>query len=197
MPNLKITDLDAAATLSETDLIEVVTDPSGTPASKKAALSTLRKLMGWDVHITASTDQDVTNNSTVQDDSQLLFPVASGEVWDVELILLYAGNNTTGDFKLDFGLPTVTGTWSYLGDSTTADAIQVSTGIRMAGITSLAAQVSLGTDASLTPRVFRGRLLFRAGSTGNVQFRFANASASSGRTSRRCAGSILRAKKLA
>lgn len=47
----KIRDLPAASTLALTDLIEVTTDPSGSPASKKATLeqlqSALRKSVSW------------------------------------------------------------------------------------------------------------------------------------------------------
>lgn len=160
-------------------------------------LRVLRKASDWDVEIIKSADQDVTNNATVQNDTELKFAVASGEIWRVEIMLLYSGNNATGDYKFDFGLPTVTGWFRYLVDSTTADAINVSTGIRQAAVTALAAQVSLGTDASNTPRVGIIEFMFRAGSSADFQFKFANASAASGRISRTHQGSVLRARRLA
>lgn len=196
MADSKITALSALSLSDPADVVPIVDDPAGSPVTKKIAVADL--MAGWDKYIVKSADQDVTNNATVQNDSELKFAVVSGEVWYVELLLVYSGNNTTGDYKLDWGLPTATGTWSYLGVNTTADAILVSTGIRMAAITALAAQVSLGTTANLTDkRVFQGWLMFTAGSSADLQFKFANNSASSGRTSRTCAGSVLRAIKLA
>jgi hypothetical protein len=151
----------------------------------------------WDVNIRKPSDQDVTNNATVQNDTALVFPCVSGELWYVWLLLIFSGNNATGDYKFDFGLPTARGTFSYVISDTTADAIQVSTGIQLAAVTALAAQVSCGTDASNTPRVGSMELFFRCGSTADFQFKFANAAASAGRTSRTHAGSLLRARKLA
>jgi hypothetical protein len=41
MPNKKITELPAAATLATTDLVPVVTDPGGSAATKKATMATV------------------------------------------------------------------------------------------------------------------------------------------------------------
>lgn len=197
MADTKITGLTALTTPSSDDILPIVDDPGGTPVTKKITVANLLKRAGYDQYIIKSADQDVTNNSTVQNDTELTFSVTSGESWYVQLFILYSGNNTTGDYKFDFGLPTVTGWFRYLADSTTADAINVSTGIRQAAVTALAAQVSCGTDASNTPRMAMIEFMFRAGSTASFVYKFANASASSGRTSRTHAGSILRAIKLA
>lgn len=200
MADQKITELGSYTTPLGTDVVPVVSDPGGTPVTKKVLISDLMKKSAgyYDQYIVKSADQDVTNNATVQNDTDLLFAVVSGEVWYVQLLLIYSGNNATGDYKFDFGLPTATGWWRYVGDSTTADAINVSTGIRMAAATALAAQVSLGTEADVTLKhTFFGEMMFRAGSSANFQFKFANASASAGRISRTGSGSILRAMKLA
>lgn len=150
----------------------------------------------YTVSIVKSVNQDVTDNATVQNDAELLFPVVSGEVWLVWLYLLYAGNHTTGDYRYDFGLPTVIGWHRYLGDSTGTDTVNFLTNQRLASVTALAAQVICGTDASLTPRTMFHEFMFRANSTANFQFKFANSTAAAGRISRTVAGSLLVAKKL-
>jgi hypothetical protein len=150
----------------------------------------------WTQNIQKSADQDVTNNATLQNDTELKFACVSGEVWLVELVLAYSGNDATGDYRLNFGLPTASGWFRYIGDNTTGDLILLSTGVRFAGLTAFAADILLGTDASQTPRVFFLEMMFRAGGTADCQFKFANAAASAGRISRTEGGSILRARKL-
>ena len=118
-------------------------------------------------------------------------------MWYVQLLLSYAGNNATGDYKCDFSFPSASGWYDYVGDNNTADAINVSTGIQFATLTNFAAAVGLGTDAASTPRMFSLEMMIRATAAGTVQFRFANNAAGAGRNSITKAGSILRAKKLA
>ena len=150
----------------------------------------------WDIDITKSGLQDVHNTATVVNDTELLFPVLINEVWYVQLLLLYSGNSTSGDYKFDFSLPTAHGWIRYITDNSTADAIQVSTGIRLAGVTALAAQVSCGTDAAFTARTALVEMMFRAATTGNIQFQFANVTAALGNISRTYGGSVIRGKRL-
>ena len=137
----------------------------------------------------------MTNNAVLQNDSQLSFAVAANETWYVELLLSYSGNNVNGDYKCGFTFPTSTGWVSYVGDSTAADAINLSTGIRISAAASITA-VALGTDAADTPRTFSLQMMIRTTAAGNVQFQFANNAAAAGRTSTTRAGSTLMARKL-
>ena len=82
-------------------------------------------------------------------------------MWYVQLLLSYAGNSTTGDYKCDFSFPSASGWYDYVGDNTTADAINVSTGIQFATLTNFAAAVGLGTDAASTPRMFCLEMMIR------------------------------------
>lgn len=116
-------------------------------------------------------------------------------MWYVQLLLKYSGNNTNNDYKCDFSFPSSTGWVSFVGDSTIADAINVSTGVRFAAATNLAA-MALGTDSSDTPRTFTLEMMLRPTANGTVQFRFANNVAGGGRTSTTRAGTILLARKL-
>ena len=118
-------------------------------------------------------------------------------MWYVQLLLSYAGNSTTGDYKCDFSFPSASGWYDYVGDNTTADAINVSTGIQMVTLTNFAAPIGLGTDAASTPRMFSLEMMIRPTAAGTVQFRFANNTAGAGVNSITKVGSILRAKKLA
>lgn len=63
----------------------------------------------WDTVITKSADQTVTNNSTLQDDSELVTALDANSLYLVQLILLQSANDTTGDYKGSFAIPTVTG----------------------------------------------------------------------------------------
>jgi len=137
----------------------------------------------------------VTNNSTLQNDSQLSFSVNSGETWYVQLLLSYSGNNATGDYKCGFSFPSSTGWVRYVGDSTTGDVINVSTGVRISAAAGTAA-ISLGTDALDTPRTFMLEMMIRPTANGTVQFQFANNTAAAGRTSTTRAGTTLVARKL-
>jgi len=153
-------------------------------------------LNAWDVDLTKSADQVVTNNATLQNDSELSFSVNAGETWYVQLLLSYSGNSAAGDYKCDFSFPSASGFFRYVGDNSTADAILVSTGVRFAAATNFAAAVALGADAANTPRVFELDMMLRPTANGTVQFRFANNNAAAGRTSTTRAGSTLVARKL-
>jgi hypothetical protein len=83
----------------------------------------------------------------------------------------------------------------YVGDNSTADAIMVSTGIRLAAATTTG-NLALGADGANTPRTFMVEMMLRPTANGTVQFRFANNAAAGGRTSTTRAGSILLARKL-
>jgi hypothetical protein len=83
----------------------------------------------------------------------------------------------------------------YVGDSTTADAINVSTGVRISAATATAA-IALGTDALDTPRTLMLEMMIRPTAGGTVQFQFANNTAAAGRTSTTRAGTTLIARKL-
>lgn len=151
---------------------------------------------GWDLELLKLNSQDVANDTTLTDDDFLLFPVNKFDIWYINLLLLYAGNSVAGDYKFNFELPTVNGWYRFVTDNDSADAIQVSTGIRLAAASALNASVICGTDAAFTPRMGFLEAMFRMGADGNVQFQFALNSAAAARTARTYAGSILRAKLL-
>lgn len=151
----------------------------------------------WDVSISKSADQDVTNNQTHQNDSELAFPVTAGDVWLVELYLIYSGNDTTGDYKGRFTYPAssngISSRWagSDGGSNAAVDsaAVKLNTG---------ALGLSMGVTADINTKcVSFVSFMISITVDGTMQWQFANNAAGVGRISRTCKGSLLRAKRLA
>jgi hypothetical protein len=141
-------------------------------------------------------DQDVTDSAALTNDSDLAITVTA-DTYHFLMYLLYSGNTTAGDFKFDF-LPStgnMSGWYSYIGSDTTADAINVSTGIRLSAAATITA-IAAGTDASHTVRQLKieAMLRFSAGATFNL--RFAQNAATGATAARMKKGSILRYRKL-
>lgn len=150
----------------------------------------------WDIVITKSALQDVLDTATLADDTELQFDITERDCWLVQLLILYGGNNATGDYKFDLSLPNVNGWIRYIGDNDASNNILVSTGIRLSGASALAASVALGVDGSLTPRMLFVEMMFRAGDTDLFIYQFANNAAATGRVARTYEGSVLRARRL-
>lgn len=105
MANKKLTDLTASSGLALEDLVEVVDDPSGTPASRKATMDQVRTLLSalpvntqtasytlvvGDAGKTVEMNVASANNLTVPPNSSVAFPV--GTV--VEVCQIGAGQTT-------------------------------------------------------------------------------------------------------
>lgn len=149
--------------------------------------------------IIAAADQDVTNNATLQNDAELSFAVTAG-VYRIELILLFAGSNTTVDFKYGFTFPSSFASYRAFGATTTGGGAhifsQANTGTTA---TDLGTEIQVGTLGAGTfeASMEEFSLMLRVNSPGTVQFKFANNVAAALAVSRRLAGSILRYRKLA
>lgn len=150
--------------------------------------------------IVAAADQDVTNNTTLQNDAELSFPVTAG-VYRIELILLYGGSDTTADFKYAFTFPSSFATYRAFGSTTAGGGgghilSQAAAG---PGATDLGTEVQVGTLGAGTYETCMEEffMMLRVDASGTVQFKFANNVGGVGRISRRKAGTILRYRKLA
>ena len=147
--------------------------------------------------IIKSADQDVTNNATFVDDTELQFSVVAGGMYLVEMQLVYSGNNTTGDYKWQFLLTSgvISGRGSYLG-LTTGSSIGTFA-VSSVG-TNAIIPVSLGVvQADLTqPILCTIYYPFTASANATFKFQFANNSAAAGRTSRTMKGTYLKYKKI-
>ena len=147
--------------------------------------------------IIKSADQDVTNNATFVDDTELQFSVVAGGMYLVEMQLIYSGNNTTGDYKWQFLVTSgvISGRGSYLG-LTTGSSIGTFA-VSSVG-TNAIIPVSLGVvQADLTqPILCTIYYPFTASANATFKFQFANNSAAAGRTSRTMKGTYLKYKKI-
>lgn len=155
----------------------------------------------WTTTVIKSTNQDVTNQATPQLDTELLIAVTSGEVWRMEAMIIYGGNDaSSARFNWDFVLPTMSGIIRYLAFEDPSLTVVKDTGARISAATLLSNVITvpvLGTqDAAFTRRVLLVEAFFRAGASANFQLKFANVSGGGGITTRVFAGSTLRGLKL-
>lgn len=164
--------------ISPAELVEILPNPSSD---------------GW-TEIIAETDQDVTNNSTLQDDAELTFPVVDLGLYHWELFLAYAGSDATVDFKLGASFPSQTGQTRYMGQNT-ASAINASSGVFHTGVTSIT-PIAFGTNTSFSPRIAQVEGSFRSAGDGDFKIQFANNTAAVGAVSRRLAGTLLRYRRI-
>jgi hypothetical protein len=146
-------------------------------------------------YIVKPTSQDVTN-AGLTSDTDFTFAVAANNRYLVTMDLVIAGNNTTGDFTMDFNLSA--GTMKGRGNVqnlTAAEAIQ-NVIITAAGTASTTAIVT-GTPADLATLIaIRIQYAFECTLAGTFRFRFGNAAAAAGRTSRVYKGSVLGYKNI-
>ena len=151
---------------------------------------------GWNV-IVKSANQDVTNNATLQDDTDLQFSVVANGHYMVEMDVVISCNNITGDYKNAFTVSagTMKGTGFMLGPSATGT---VQTNIYSANAVATTTTVVLGTALqdldllSITKIIYS----FQASANGIFKYQFANNAAGGGRTSRTWKGSILKYKRI-
>lgn len=146
-------------------------------------------------YIVKSVSQDVTN-AGLTNDTEFAFAVAANNRYMLTMDLVIAGNNVTGDFTMDFNLSA--GTMKGRGNVqnlTAAEAIQ-NVIITAAGTANTTAIVT-GTPADLATLIaVRIQYAFECTAPGTLTFRFGNAAASAGRTSRVYKGSILGYKNI-
>lgn len=159
---------------------------------------TISQTNDWDVIITKTSNQSVTNSATVESDTQLTTALTSNAVYVVELYLVASGNATAGDYKGRFSCPTVTagtsiGTAVHFNTSAAATSVAV-----INGATELPSpDLGFAGTAADTPLTATLRFNFRTeAASGNLTWQFANNAADVGRTSTTWAGSTLKVKKL-
>ena len=148
---------------------------------------------GWTT-IVKSANQDVTNNATLQDDTDLQFSVVAGGHYMIEMDIAWSANNATGDYKFEYALST--GTMNAYGLYYTNNETAVNV-VNAAGVQT-SSDITLQTISSNIDVVIPLKIVITAWINNNATFsyRFANASAAAGRTSRTWKGSILRYKRI-
>lgn len=147
---------------------------------------------GWTT-IVKSANQDVTNNATFQDDTELQFSVVANGHYMVEMNLCYSGNNATGDYvgRFTIGTGTLNGYGIILSsDQTTPRQLIGTTFQAQFGTYQL---VSANIDFLMTSVIYFN---FFPSVNATFKFQFANAAAAAGRISRTWKGSILKYKRI-
>lgn len=135
-------------------------------------------------------DQDVTN-AGLTDSNTLTIATTAGKIYAINAFIIAGGNNTTGDYIFDFAV--TGGTMDCTGTEqsvTTADAIQDTTVIATAAADTADTSVGTRADASL-PIAIRISIACKVSNTTTLKYRFGNAAAAAGRTSRTMAGSYI------
>jgi hypothetical protein len=144
---------------------------------------------GWTT-IVKSANQDVTNSTTLVDDTDLQFSVVAGGYYMVEMNLCWSGTNATVDYKFSFtpSTGTITGRGLITGYNTSVAPVIIA--FQNGGT------VQLGTVTSIDT-LLHGKITFSflASSNATVKYQFANNGATNA-TSRTWKGSILKYKRI-
>lgn len=156
----------------------------------------------WDIALTKGSDQSVTNSTVMVPATGLSFDVTPDSVWRVEYDIIYS-SDATGDFRWEVDWTTGASVrllaWRHIGSDTTANALQLLTGGRIAGLGALGAQPSGGGATTIRRSLFfQGIFEFDndfAG-TATVTFEFAQNTATVGQSAVLRAGSRVRARRL-
>jgi hypothetical protein len=147
---------------------------------------------GWDQEIYKAADQDVVANTTLQNDTHLLFAVTAGEAWEIEFILKYSGNATGTDMKVNAAFPSANGQYNVLSTSI-SDAI-AALNVTVRATTTLTTFTCATRSALTTAEILRVSAILVFTASGNFQVQHANQVSG---TTRVMAGSVLRGRLLA
>ena len=150
---------------------------------------------GWSI-IVKSANQDVTNNATLQDDTDFQFSVVAGGHYMVSMNLTTSANNSTGDLKWGFNVSAGTmkgyGTIQSIGTTSAVSNVIIS-----ANSINVTTAIPIGAESDLDFLVHSQiSYSFTASANATFKFQFANNAAGAGRTSRTWKGSILKYKRL-
>ena len=150
---------------------------------------------GWTT-IVKSANQDVTNNSTMQTDTELQFSVVAGGHYMCEMDICWSGNNATGDYKFTLGVSSglMKAYGTFIGSDTNAVRLLSSAGAGSAVLGDQIMQVVVADiDFLMNVKIV---WYFHASANATFSYRFANSAAAAGRTSRTWKGSIMRYKRI-
>lgn len=184
-----------AATVGVTELSATGTADSTTflRGDNTWATPTAADPAGWTT-IVKSANQDVTNNATLQDDTDLQFSVVAGGHYMIEMDIAWSANDATGDYKFEYALST--GTMNAYGFYYTNNVTTVNN-VNAAGVQT-STDITLQAISANIDVVIPLKIVITAWINNNATFsyRFANVSAAAGRTSRTWKGSIMRYKRI-
>jgi len=200
MADSKVSNLSDVGTITSDMLLYVVASPGSTPASRKGTVAELQTFGvtsgNWWNAVVAASDQDISSQTTVQNDNELFFTMVANKLYLFEIYIIYSSpaGSTTPDFKWQFTIP-ATATGQYTLDSSYLSLSDAS-GTAQSGVGPNATN-AVGTAA--TPRLVtcHGWMYSTAGGSGNAGFLLQWAqNTSNSNATRRHAGSILRYKQM-
>ncbi len=186
-----------AATIGPTEL-----SATGTPSSTTFlrgdntwAVPNNTNPEGWTT-IVKSANQDVTNNATLQNDTDLQFSVVAGGRYMIEMDICWSGNNTTGGYSYVFGVSSGTikgGGVVYTNSAVSTLLMNTSAGGAAAPSPRTSAVLNADIDYLMTMKICVNVI---ASANATFRYQFSNTTAGAGRTSRTWKGSILRYKNI-
>ena len=151
---------------------------------------------GWSV-IIKSANQDVTNNATLVDDTDLQFSVVAGGQYMIELDAVISANNTSADYQSAFNVSsgTMKGNGIYTATGLTGIATVTITSANAAASTTA---VSTGPPTADLDSLLSIKIIFSFTASANATFKykFAQNVAIAATTARTLKGSILKYKKI-
>lgn len=150
---------------------------------------------GWTT-IVKSANQDVTNNATLQDDTELQFSVVAGGHYMIRCDLTISGFSTTADYK--FGFAVASGTMTGKGHSQSISAAGAIQNLIVSANGATTASIAVGASTAGLDDLTSVSVAFSFTASANTtfKFQFANNTATAGAASRTWKGSIMRYKRL-
>ena len=151
---------------------------------------------GWN-YIVKSANQDVTNNATLQDDTELQFSVVAGGQYMIEMDLVVSASSASADYK--FALALSSGTMKAMGVGTCYTVTAVAQVIAItANSSAISTVVPIGgiigdIDLLMSVKIIYS---FTASANAILKYQFANNAAFASQISRTFKGSILKYKKI-
>ncbi|MGC4891093.1 hypothetical protein [Micromonospora sp. DT227] len=144
-----------------------------------------------------TSDQSVTNSTTLVIDSQLSLPALAGAEYDVELMLIYEAT-AAGDFRCGLNFPAgATMTWGMIALDTAATSVYGD--LRPTAYANPVYNNNFiigGAGANQLLALFRGTLIMGA-SAGTLYINFAQGTAAAGTSATIKAGSTLQMRRIA
>lgn len=138
-----------------------------------AESSTTGDLLDWQF-ARKTADESVTSSTTLQDDDHLVIALGANQVWLIEAYISVIGD-LTGDIQVGFVVPaSSTLRWSGHGPDT-AQTDPGNTNMRTDGATVSDTAKAYGTTSGGNIGIFIKGLVATAGTSGNLQFRWAQA----------------------
>jgi hypothetical protein len=155
-----------------------------------------KTLGGWN-YIVKSANQDVTNSTTLVDDTDLQFSVVAGGQYMIELDAVISANNTSADYQSVFNVSsgTMKGNGIYTATGLTGVASVTITSANAAASTTA---VSIGPPTADLDSLLSIKIIFSFTASANATFKykFAQNVAIAATTARTFKGSILKYKKI-